>query len=333
MVKFTLTRLRNPGSNPTNNRYRRLAVLTRNGLSIIGFTALTVLAVSVLRPELRAYVFYGSPMQAFLASGIESATAKGQLEDLSSLVPIQPSLGVKPSSHVEGLALNAKPAGFKKPIAEPMSLEQKRVAQYLTARYRIAQDAAQMLTQSAYEVARSYKLDPLLILAVAGIESSFNPLAASGMGAEGLMQVMTRIHGDKYESLAPSQRSAFNPLANMQVGAQILQDCIKRGGSVDNGLRLYVGAGNSGNDGGYPEKVMAERQRIQLASVGAKVTLPVASTATPANAASVGKPATKPADADTSYDKVVSFDDQSLETRLLGRLLGSPDKPFIASNP
>jgi hypothetical protein len=36
-----------------------------------------------------------------------------------------------------------------------------------------------------------------------------------------------------------------------------------RGGSVQGGLKLYVGAGNMVDDGGYTAKVMAEYNRLQ----------------------------------------------------------------------
>jgi hypothetical protein len=48
-----------------------------------------------------------------------------------------------------------------------------------------------------------------------------------------------------------------------------LQECIARAGSVEGGLKFYVGAGNMADDGGYAGKVMAEHARL-LAVVGGK---------------------------------------------------------------
>jgi hypothetical protein len=41
-----------------------------------------------------------------------------------------------------------------------------------------------------------------------------------------------------------------------------LKYLIATGGSLRNGLKFYVGAGNAEDDGGYGDKVMAERNRI-----------------------------------------------------------------------
>ena len=124
-----------------------------------------------------------------------------------------------------------------------------------------------MLVSSAYQIGKEYKLDPLLILSVVAIESSLNPYAESAMGAQGLMQVMTRIHAGRFEAHG-GQLAALDPVANMKVGSAILSDMIARGGSVERGLQLYVGAGNQADDGGYGARVLGERSRIALAATG-----------------------------------------------------------------
>ena len=54
------------------------------------------------------------------------------------------------------------------------------------------------------------------------------------------MQVMTRVHTDKYESVGGSL-AAFDPVTNLRVGVKVLQECIARAGSIEGGLRYYVG--------------------------------------------------------------------------------------------
>ena len=126
--------------------------------------------------------------------------------------------------------------------------------------------ASREFVAKAAAVSQEVGLDPTLILAVAAVESSFNPLAESKKGAQGLMQVMTRMHLDKYQ-LFGGHEAALDPDANLRVGAWILREYIAKGGSLEAGLRLYVGASSSWiNDGGYGDKVLAERQRLRQAA-------------------------------------------------------------------
>ncbi|HTR07841.1 MAG TPA: transglycosylase SLT domain-containing protein [Paraburkholderia sp.] len=147
--------------------------------------------------------------------------------------------------------------------------EQALVATYLARRYRVAQQPVGELVKAAFDTGREVGLDPLLLLAVMAIESGFNPYAESGVGAQGLMQVMSKVHSDKFQYFG-GQRAALDPLANIKVGALVLKDCIARGGSLPGGLRLYVGS-TSQDDGGYGAKVMAERGRLRDVARGRNV--------------------------------------------------------------
>ncbi len=146
----------------------------------------------------------------------------------------------------------------------------KRIAQFLARKYRVSADATQLLVGAAYVTGKEIGIDPHLILAVMAVESRFNPFAESVMGAKGLMQVIPKYHMDKFEELGGSD-AALNPVANIKVGAMILKDYIRRFGSVESALRVYSGA--TGDDFGYPNKVLAERDRLVAAGSG-KLVLP-----------------------------------------------------------
>jgi hypothetical protein len=145
--------------------------------------------------------------------------------------------------------------------------QRRHITQYLARRYRVAHEAVRLLVAAAYETGQEVGLDPQLILAVMAVESSMNPFAQSPVGAQGLMQVMTHVHTEKFEPHG-GDHAALDPIANIKVGSAILQDLIRRGGSVERGLQLYVGAGNLPDDGGYAARVLGERSRITMAAAG-----------------------------------------------------------------
>ena len=148
--------------------------------------------------------------------------------------------------------------------------QQSALAYWLSKKYGIAPEPLGALVAQAYELGGAQKIDPLLILAVMGVESGFNPFAQSPVGAQGLMQVMTKVHTAKYERFG-GNLAAFDPATNLRVGVQVLQECIKRGGSVEDGLRAYVGASSLDGDGGYVDKVMGEYARLVAVAEGRKV--------------------------------------------------------------
>ncbi len=172
--------------------------------------------------------------------------------------------------------------------ADPSELprQQAKVAYWLSKKYRVAPEPISALVAEAYHLGLQSKLDPTLILALMAIESGFNPFAQSPVGAQGLMQVMTKVHGDKYEP-AGGILAAFDPITNLRVGVKVLLECIARAGSVEGGLRYYVGAANLEGDSGYAQKVLAEHARIRAVAAGQSAASAAASLAS-ATAPAVG---------------------------------------------
>jgi hypothetical protein len=187
-----------------------------------------------------------------------------------------------------------------------LSKQQAAIAIWLSRRYRVAPEPISRLVQEAWEVGQRAGLEPTLILAIMAIESGFNPFAQSTVGAQGLMQVMTKVHDDKY-ALFGGVHAAFDPVTNLRVGVQVLKECISRAGSLEAGLRFYVGAANFADDGGYAAKVLAEQQHLRLVASGKSVSitapLPLTTAPTPLQVndqppAETNAPATTPALAD-----------------------------------
>ena len=140
--------------------------------------------------------------------------------------------------------------------------ERHAVASHLAAKYRISMAESQRYVTHAIEVANEVNLDPVLLLAIMATESSFNPNAQSRAGAQGLMQVLTRVHTEKFEPYGGTV-AAFVPEANIRVGALILKACIAKAGSLEAGLRSYLGAPNaSSGPNSYTSNVIAEREEL-----------------------------------------------------------------------
>lgn len=151
-----------------------------------------------------------------------------------------------------------------------LTRQQSSVAHWISKRYRVAPEPISRLVKEAWYVGDRVGIEPTLILAIMAVESSFNPFAQSSVGAQGLMQVMTRVHDDKYEAFGGTL-AAFDPITNLRVGVQVLRECIARAGSVEAGLRFYVGAANLPEDGGYASKVLAEQAHLRQVAQGKAV--------------------------------------------------------------
>lgn len=159
-----------------------------------------------------------------------------------------------PSSKIDHAALDPK---FLK-----SDKERHAVANHLASKYRIDLAESMRYVGHAVEVAQEVNLDPMLLLAIMATESSFNPNAQSSAGAQGLMQVLTRVHTDKFEPYGGAV-AAFVPEANIRVGALILKACIAKAGSLEAGLRSYLGAPNaSSGPNSYTSKVISEREEL-----------------------------------------------------------------------
>ncbi|MBJ7312400.1 transglycosylase SLT domain-containing protein [Rugamonas sp. CCM 8940] len=245
---------RQPATWFATSRVSARGVLTtaQHTLTIFGISALVVIAVLFLRPDLV------KQLSKTLAPEPAAEVAVVTAPPLSALMdaPASPAATAPLSAEEKALLGTQK--------------QQQWVTSWLSKRYRVAGDAANMLVSTAYLTAREIKLDPLLILAVMAIESGLNPFAESPVGAQGLMQVMSKIHHDKFQEMGGVQ-AALNPVANIRVGSLILKDYVTRGGSVEAGLKTYVGAAAFAHDDGYGSRVLAEYQRLKQVSAGKKV--------------------------------------------------------------
>jgi soluble lytic murein transglycosylase-like protein len=158
--------------------------------------------------------------------------------------------------------------------AETLDATQQALVEHLSRRFLIAAVATERMVAAAHRAAREVGLDPLLVLAVISIESRFNPIAESVMGAKGLMQIIPKYHLDKLRE-AGGEDVVFDPESNIHIGARILQEYVHRTGTLEAGLQFYNGAWRD-NSAQYAHKVMAERDRLEQMLRERKVPVAVA---------------------------------------------------------
>ena len=218
--------------------------ITHNGMAVVGLSIFFVFVALSVRPDLRAVT------EAKLISWLQERQYD--------------ATGISTDADAVDRATATDPRDLPK--------QQAYLAYWLSRKYRVAPEPLSALVSEAYDLGPRNQIEPTLILAVMAVESAFNPFAQSPVGAQGLMQVMTKVHEDKYVGFGGSL-AAFDPVANLRVGVNVLKDCINRAGSTEGGLRLYVGAANIKEDTGYAAKVMSEYGRLQQVAKGVHVPL------------------------------------------------------------
>jgi soluble lytic murein transglycosylase-like protein len=152
---------------------------------------------------------------------------------------------------VEEAAVAARP--------EPDAVQQA-LTRHLSRRFYVAAAVTERIVDAAHRAASEVGLDPLLVLAVISIESRFNPIAESVMGAKGLMQIIPKYHREKLMA-AGGEEAVFDPESNILVGTRILQEYVHRTGTLEAGLQFYNGAWRDAT-ASYAQRVLAERSRL-----------------------------------------------------------------------
>ena len=188
--------------------------------------------------------------------------ASAKQQTVALLMPSVAQMQVKSISHLSDRIPTSKidPQALDSNLMGSLQ-NQRAVADFFEKKYKLDRAKIEEYVSNTILIAKEVNIDPVLLLAVISVESNFNPNTKSHAGAEGLMQVMTSVHKDKYAIFGGTSEAA-KPEVNIRVGAYILKYLIATAGSLRNGLKYYVGAANAEDDGGYADKVIAERNRL-----------------------------------------------------------------------
>lgn len=177
--------------------------------------------------------------------------------------------GIPPTA--AGLEDAPLPSAMQAAIPAPLQVTpaQASVARWIGTRYGVAPEAIAPLVAEADTLSRTYRLSPNLVIAVMAIESNFHPYIQSQAGAQGLMQVMPKVHSKRYQKFGGAT-AYLDPSVSLRVGAEILRDCVRlKDGSEAEGLRFYFGGGPASDT--YIDKVRAEQHKLDLVARGVHV--------------------------------------------------------------
>lgn len=196
---------------------------------------------------------------AALGAGMASALAAPGCPTLSAdaLLDTAPATGASGFALTEKLCLATlvRTPSAPAPVAEPepavvevipapappRPLHLAEVAPLPTHRDSAGQARIRSLAPLMAQVAQRHDIDPLLLHAVAHIESRHQSQAISPAGARGLMQVMPAT--GRGLGVANAERELLTPEANLDASARYLKQLQTRFG---NDLRLVLAAYNAG---------------------------------------------------------------------------------------
>jgi soluble lytic murein transglycosylase-like protein len=163
-------------------------------------------------------------------------------------IPGASSKGAKRRAFLAMLAALSFNAAHSKPARAHSAL-----ATRIARRYHVERSAVERVVALAEA---HLPLDPALLLAIVGVESSWRPWTVGAKGEVGLCQVRPDIHGATATELA-------DPAINVRIAAKVLRHCLKRaGGDIAGGVARYNGRGEAAEK--YAARVLREREKLLI---------------------------------------------------------------------
>lgn len=103
---------------------------------------------------------------------------------------------------------------------------QDAVSEYLRKEWKLASGYANKVSEAIYQAAERYNVDPLLLMAIAAAESSFNHIGNPNGKADprepfGIMQIAGKYHAEKFPG---GKVKATSVSENIFLGARILRE-------------------------------------------------------------------------------------------------------------
>ncbi len=200
-----------------------------------------------------------SRLMSLLGGVLMSAVVLGSFPDVDYTTSFARNL--RPVKQVQVVAQDGTQASAAKP-----TFDTSTVAGYLSREWKLGSSAASQVAVAFATAARRHHIDPLLLMAVAAAESSFNHgVGNPGGGADpmrpfGIMQVAGRYHPEKFPQ---GEVQATTVGQNIDIGARILKEYMGlEAGNERRALLRYNGSLNISDK--YFQKVSRFKRQLLL---------------------------------------------------------------------
>ena len=178
--------------------------------------------------------------RAFVSLGLWDEAAPCYRLAVRSAGALGPAVALEAANDAVDAAALSEAIGFAQDATRDR--DRASVPEIPRGLWRLLYPAA--FSEAITHAARAAGLDPNLAASVALQESAFNPLAVSGAGARGLLQVMPAV-GVELARAAGLSRFAtsdlFDPAINATLGCRHLAEYRRRFGSIPRALAAYNG--------------------------------------------------------------------------------------------
>jgi soluble lytic murein transglycosylase-like protein len=137
------------------------------------------------------------------------------------------------------------------------------LSKHISTKYKLNFQHAEHIVKTTFTEAEKHEIEPVLMLSIIGIESTFKLKALSPVGAVGLAQIMPQFHINKINMLKKENLDIYSIQGNIRVGIQILKEYIDlANGNVQEALQRYNGSYSDKNKS-YSKKVFSKMKNLK----------------------------------------------------------------------
>lgn len=142
--------------------------------------------------------------------------------------------------------------------------DNEELFEYISEKYDVDKTQVSHIWETVVAETANTNIDPLLMMAVIQVESSYQPTARSSVGALGLTQVMPKVHAGRLER----GESLLEPKVSIRVGTEVLAEYLKiENGNLARALQRYNGSLGDPRQR-YARHILREKRELERVHMG-----------------------------------------------------------------